>query len=147
MQLKLGKRADYAIRAVLSLARHVEANSLTKSRDIAAEMDIPAKYLPQVLATLVRAGLVNSVPGPDGGYRLTKAPEEVTLLDVIEGVEGPLRSAECILRGGPCHWETACALHEPWAKAKEAMLTNLASTNFGDLAAADSTLATRYRSS
>ena len=146
MRLDLGKRADYAIRAVLGLARHIDANSLIKSRDIAAEMDIPAKYLPQVLATLVRTGLVESEPGPDGGYRLTQAPEEVTLLDVIEGVEGPLRSAECILRGGPCHWETACAVHEPWVQAKEAMCSSLASTTFGDLVAADATLESRYRS-
>lgn len=146
VQLRLGKRADYATRAVLALARRADATTLSKSRDIAAEMDIPAKYLPQVLATLVRAGLVESEPGPGGGYRLSRSPANVTLLDVIEGVEGPVRSEVCILRGGPCHWETACAVHEPWAQAQEAILGRLATTTFADLVAADDTLARQHGS-
>jgi Rrf2 family protein len=140
MHLNLGRRADYAVRAVLDLARHWESPDRRKSRSIAEEMVIPAKYLPQVLTVLVRAGIVDSVSGPDGGYRLAEPPEEITLLDVIEAVEGPLGSSECVLRGGPCHWEGRCAIHEPWAEAQEALVRRLDATTFADLALADAVL-------
>lgn len=140
MHMKLGRRADYAIRAVLDLARHRTLSGRQKSREIAERMDIPTKYLPQLLATLVRVGLVESEAGPEGGYRLTSDPAAVNLLAVIEAVEGPLRSDECVLRGGPCHWETRCAIHEPWAGAQDAMRRQLEETTFADLVAADAAL-------
>lgn len=145
MQMRLGKRADYAIRAVLDLARRRDLDGRRKSREIAEEMDIPANYLPQLLATLVRAGLVESETGPEGGYRLVSTPAEVTLLGVIEAVEGPLRSVECVLRGGPCHWEDQCAIHERWAGAQTAMRLHLGETTFGDLIAADAALERGYK--
>lgn len=141
--MSLGKRADYAVRAVLDLARHWEAPERRKSRQIADEMDIPVKYLPQVLAALVRAGLVDSVSGPDGGYRLASAPEDITFLRVIEAVEGPLVSSECVLRGGPCHWEDRCAIHDSWAGAQEALRRHLGAATFDDLAVADAALQAR----
>jgi Rrf2 family protein len=140
MHMSLGKRADYAIRAVLDLAHHWHSDDRRKSRQIAESMDIPTKYLPQLLATLVRAGLVESEAGPDGGYRLVSDPTEVTLLAIIEAVEGPLQSDECVLRGGPCHWESRCAIHEPWAGAQDAMRRQLENTTFSDLVAADAKL-------
>jgi Rrf2 family protein len=140
MQMSLGKRADYAIRAVLDMAKHWPTGQRRKSRDIAAEMGIPAKYLPQVLAALVRGGLIDSGTGPDGGYRLASPPDTLTLLEVVEAVEGPLKSTECVLRGGPCHWDIRCAIHESWAGAQEAMRQRLRESNFGDLARVDSVL-------
>jgi Rrf2 family protein len=88
----------------------------------------------------VRAGLVESEAGPEGGYRLTSDPGDVSLLAVIEAVEGPLRSEECVLRGGPCHWENSCAIHEPWAGAQDAMRRRLEETTFAELVAADADL-------
>lgn len=140
MQMRLGKRTDYAIRAVLDLSRRRDANGRRKSRHIAEEMGIPENYLPQVLAALVHAGLVDSETGPDGGYRLAIPPDRLTLLQVIEAVEGPPTSAECVLRGGPCHWEDRCAIHERWAAAQDAMRGHLDDTTFADLAAADEAL-------
>lgn len=140
MQLTLGKRADYAVRAVLDLARHWGVDGLRKSRHIAEEMEIPENYLPQVLAELVRAGLIVSETGRDGGYRLANEPGQTSLLAVIESVEGPLESTECVLRGGPCHWEDRCAIHERWAAAQEAMREELRATTFGDLAEVDAAI-------
>jgi Rrf2 family protein len=140
MHMSLGKRADYAVRAVLDMAKHWESGSRRKSRHIAAEMGIPAKYLPQVLAALVRAGLVESETGPEGGYRLASDPDGMTLLEVIEAVEGPLESSECVLRGGPCHWDSQCAIHESWTGAQEAMRHQLRQTTFGRLASVDAQL-------
>jgi Rrf2 family protein len=140
MQMSLGRRADYAVRAVLDMAKHWESTERRKSREIASEMGIPEKYLPQVLAALVRSGLVVSETGPDGGYRLAADPDSTTLLAVIEAVEGPLASRECVLRGGPCHWDIRCAIHESWSGAQDAMRDRLNETTFGYLVSVDDSL-------
>ena len=65
MQVAMGRRGDYSVRAVLDLARHYEGGR-RKARQIAVHQDIPRQYLPQILAPLVRAGLIDAVAGPDG---------------------------------------------------------------------------------
>jgi Rrf2 family protein len=136
MDLRLGKRADYAIRAVLALAR-ADREERVKARAIAEEMDVPTSFIPHVLADLARAGLVDSDPGPTGGYRLNRPADRISLLDVVEAVEGEPTLSECVLRGGPCRWEGRCAVHEYWAAAKDAMRDQLAATTFADVVATD----------
>ena len=136
MQTTLGSKGDYSVRAVLDLAR-AHGSSRRKSREISDRMAIPPKYLPQVLGDLIRAGLVESVAGPGGGYSLSRPPAEVSLLDVVEAAEGPVRNSKCLLRGGPCHWESKCSLHDAWAHAQDKMIEELANTNFATLVAQD----------
>lgn len=136
MELRLGKRADYTVRAVLDLARH-HGQGRRKAADIAEDMAVPASYLPQLLAELVRVGLVASVAGRKGGYTLTRPPGEVSLLEVIEIADGPIVSTECVLRSGPCRWEAACAIHEPWLNAQSALRGSLAETTFDEIATID----------
>jgi Rrf2 family transcriptional regulator, iron-sulfur cluster assembly transcription factor len=140
MRMELGRRADYSVRAVLHLARHWESPGRQKAKEIAGAMGIPEKYIPQVLAALVRTGRVQSEPGPEGGYRLAIPPSQITLLDLIESIDGPIRSDQCILRGGVCAWADRCAIHETWASAQEALRSTLGDTTFADLAAVESTL-------
>jgi Rrf2 family transcriptional regulator, iron-sulfur cluster assembly transcription factor len=142
MELTLGKRADYTVRAVLDLARH-HGGGRRKTDDIAQEMAIPRSYLPQLLAELVRADIATSVAGRHGGYALARPPEDIDLLTVIEVAEGAVVSSHCVLRGGPCHWDDACAIHEPWARAQEALRTSLRATSFAEVAAIDALLAER----
>lgn len=138
MELSLGRRADYALRAALDLANH--ADDRRKSREIGDGMDIPMTYLPQIMAQLVRAGLVDSFAGPRGGYVLARPAVAVSLLEVIEAVEGDPASTECILRGGPCHWDGICAMHVPWSRAQQAMLDRLGATTLAEVAAIDEAL-------
>lgn len=138
MELSLGRRADYALRAALDLARH---DGRRKSREIGEEMDVPMTFLPQIMAELVRAGLVDSHAGPKGGYVLARPAADISLLEVIESVEGDPASTECVLRGGPCRWEGICAMHVPWSQAQQAMLDQLAATSLADVAAIDEELA------
>jgi Rrf2 family protein len=142
MKLTLGKRADYSVRAVLDLAHHHGQGRRT-TREIAAEMQIPVNFLPALLAELVRAQVVVSVAGRGGGYGLARPPEQISLLEVIEAAEGePAR--DCVLRGGPCRWHDACAVHEPLADAREALRQSLAGTSFADLVARDTALAATH---
>jgi len=101
MKLELGRRADYAVRAALDLARNFPAGSRRKAADVAIEMDIPFSYVTAILAELVRHNLVVSRPGRGGGYRLARDPEQIALLAVIRAVDGASVSTDCVLRGGP----------------------------------------------
>lgn len=139
MELRLGRRADYAIRAVLDLARHADGGR-RKARSIAEAMDVPLSFLPQILADLARAGIVSSQTGPDGGYALAEDPDRTTVLAVIETVDGELTAAECVLRGGPCRWDDVCAVHLAWARAQEALRGELARTTFAELATIDAAI-------
>lgn len=139
MQIALSRKGDYAVRAVLDLARHA-GTGRRKSREIAEVMDIPERYLPQILALLVRHGLLVATAGPDGGYELARPPAKITLLEVVEAAEGPVANTECLLRGGPCDWEHACPLHAPWSRAQSALTAQLRRTTFAELAASDKAL-------
>lgn len=136
MQISLGNKGDYAVRAVLDLA-HGYDKGRRKAREISVAMDIPQKYLPQVLGALIREGIVVSVAGPDGGYSLTRSPADVSLLEVVEAAEGPVKNGRCLVRGGPCRWEEKCAVHDSWAAAQDALIERLAGTTFAELVSAD----------
>ena len=137
MRLELGRRADYGIRAAIDLARHHEDGVRRKARQIAEEMDVPATFVPQVLADLVRADLAVSLAGPSGGYLLACPPEEISILAVIRAVDDDPSSRVCVLRGGPCRWDDSCAVHELWADAQQAMLRRLDEATLADVVAAD----------
>ena len=134
MQVVLGSRGDYTVRAVLYLARHPGRQ---RRRSISADMAIPDKFLPQILGALVRAGLVRSMPGRGGGYELAQPAESISLRDVVEIAEGPIRSEKCLLRGGPCYWGDKCAMHDAWAEAERALTDRLDRTTFAELARVD----------
>lgn len=136
MRVRLSRKGDYAVRAMLHLARH-EGEGRCKTRDIAQEMDIPESYLPQILAELVGAGLVVSQAGRDGGYALAAPAAQIHLLEVIEVMEGPVELAQCVITGGPCHWDNECAIHRFWSAAQEAFRDQLRSTTFADIAGVD----------
>lgn len=138
MELSLGKRADYALRAAMDLATHAEDRR--KSREIGDEMDVPVTFLPQIMAQLVRSGLVESFAGPHGGYVLARPAEAISLLEVIEAVEGDPASKQCVLRGGPCRWDDICAMHVPWFRAQQAMLDRLGATTLAEVAKIDRAL-------
>lgn len=142
MEIALDRRGDYSVRAVLDLARHY-GTGRRKAREIAVTMDIPVRYLPQLLAPLVRNATILATAGPEGGYALARDPASISVLEVIEAAEGPLESPRCVLRGGPCDWEETCPLHEPWTRARTALAAQLRGATFAELAAADEALERR----
>ena len=124
MRLELTKRADYAIRAVLALSRAADGQRLSVRR-IAADERIPERFLPLVMGDLVRAGLVEGTVGRSGGYRLAKPSAEISLLEVVEAVEGDSRRRVCVLRGGPCALAAVCDVHAVFAAAQDDVLGRL----------------------
>lgn len=130
MRLDLTKRADYAIRAVLALARAGDGERLSVRR-VAAEQSVPEGFLPQIMRDLVRAGLVEGTVGRTGGYRLAKPSMEISLLDVVEAVEGDIRRRVCVLRSGPCAIDGVCDVHAVFAAAQDDVLRRFRTTTVG----------------
>lgn len=139
MQLTLKRKGDYAVRAMISVGRHQE-RGLRQARQISTEMHIPYKTLTLILAGLVAEGLLTATHGPNGGYRLARPPDEISLLDIIEAAEGPATFDHCVLRDGPCDWDEACPVHDTWARTQEAFTAELASTSLAEMAAIDAAI-------
>ena len=131
MRLELTKRADYAIRTVLALARSRDGERLSV-RTIAAEQSVPPAFLPQVMRDLVRAGIVEGAVGRSGGYRLARAASDVSLLEIVEAVEGDSRRRVCVLRGGPCSISGVCDVHGMFVAAQDDVLTRLRRTSVAE---------------
>ncbi len=130
MRLELTRRTELALRAMQTLAG---AGGRMKGADLAARIDSTPAYVPQVVAPLVSQGWVTSEPGPLGGYRLATPLDRVAVLDLIETIEGPTDTGRCVLVGQSCSPDEPCALHEPWTRARSALMAELATTSIEDV--------------
>jgi Rrf2 family iron-sulfur cluster assembly transcriptional regulator len=137
VNLTLSKRGDYVVRSALCLARAHASGEYRKIREVVADMGVPRTYASQILNSLVLVGLAESRAGKDGGYRLSRPPESISVLEVVEAGEGPLKPERCALGDGPCRWEAVCPMHEIWSAATKAMCDELANTTLANLAARD----------
>lgn len=144
MRLELTRRGDYAVRAMLALAQadagtphgNPPGNGRLSVARIAASEAIPPRILPSVMRRLTRAGLVAAQTGRAGGYRLGRRADRISLLDVIEAVEGDTRRRLCILRGGPCLANVLCSVHGVFSSAQEALRDSLAAATLESAVAA-----------
>jgi Rrf2 family protein len=136
VRLQLTRRADYAIRTALCLGREGSGDRLS-APVIAQRMDVPPRFLPQIMQDLVRAGLVEASLGRGGGYRLARAPGEISLLEVIEAVEGDARRRTCVLSSTACDASRPCDVHALFADAQDALLDKLAQATIVDALGAD----------
>jgi Rrf2 family protein len=132
MRVELTRRGDYAVRLALALAR--EPDRQLTGAELAAATGVPAAFLPQVMGDLVRAGLVSNRRGRRGGYRLAGRPSQVSLLAVVEAVEGNGRRKTCVLRGGPCRRDGPCDVHDAFYRAQEALFGTLESVSLEQVA-------------
>jgi Rrf2 family iron-sulfur cluster assembly transcriptional regulator len=140
MNMTLSKRGDYVLRSALSLARCWEDGSWRKIREVVDDVEVPKTWASQILADLVRVGLAVSKSGKEGGYRLTRSPKEISLLEIVEAGEGPLRAERCALGSGPCRWDDVCPLHDTWSMATEALRMVLDRSTLGELLERDQAL-------
>lgn len=129
MEMQFSRTCDYAIRAVIQLAD----GGWQKAKVLSESSDIPQNFVPQVLGHLVRAGIVTSLSGRSGGYRLARNPEEISLLELVEAIEGPLQSSRCVLGNDACDVQHLCAVHPFWSHAQTALRSSLGSTSVQQL--------------
>jgi Rrf2 family protein len=132
MRLALTKRTDYAIRAFLCLARSDGLEPISSQR-IAAAMDIPPRFVPHVLRDLARAGLVEATSGKRGGYRLARGMDGLSLLEVIEAVDGPTMEGEPGVEPAACPPGDTCNVVNALADARRAFIDVLADASFANI--------------
>src|SRR6202163_3554774 len=110
--LKLSKKADYALIAVRHLATHQGVRSQSAS-DIAEACGISAPLMAKVLQRLAKHGLVTARHGSSGGYQLARHPKDISALEVISAVDGPLVITSCVTSHGNCDHSQKCTVREP----------------------------------
>lgn len=122
MRLEVTRKSDLAVRALRVLA---QAPGRVKGPALAQSVGSTSGFVSQVLNPLVRQGWVRSDPGPAGGYTLVVELDSVSVLAVIEAIEGPTDSGRCVLADRSCNERGPCALHEPWSRARDHLLDEL----------------------
>ena len=128
MRLEVTRKSDLAVRALRALADR-EAGERLKGPDLAELVGSTPGFVAQVMTPLVRAGWVRSEPGPTGGYSLRVDLATVSVLAVVEAVEGPTDTGRCVLADRPCSERGLCALHTAWTRARQELLRELDATS------------------
>ncbi|NCP87513.1 MAG: Rrf2 family transcriptional regulator [Anaerolineae bacterium CG_4_9_14_3_um_filter_57_17] len=131
--MQITRQADYAIRAVLYITQ-LGANQRAATSQIAQEQHIPPSFLAKIISQLSIAGLLQTSRGARGGVTLAKPPEEITLLDVVESIDGPITLNECVNDKDACGFGDECPLRSIWCNAQEDLVTRLGGTNFAQFA-------------
>ena len=128
------RACEYGIRAMLYLVSQSEDRPMLV-REIANDLKIPFPFLAKITQTLVRQGLLNSQKGPGGGISLARPAKEITLLQVVEVVDGLNLIQECILGVPGCPDETVqCPLHGQWEKVQEGIVNMLSNQSIAQVA-------------
>ena len=127
--MQITRQADYAVRAVLHLAR-VGNKERSATSMIAKEQNIPPSFLAKIISQLSIAGLLHTSRGARGGVTLAREPGDITLLEVVEAIDGPIQLNECVGNDGVCTFDADCPIKPVWCDAQDELVTRLKNTNF-----------------
>jgi Rrf2 family protein len=130
--LKLTKKADYGLIALRHLASI--PGSAASAKDIADAYHLPVPLLAKVLQSLTRAGILQSLPGTNGGYKLARAANRISALEVVRAIDGPVILTHCFTEHGTCDQSENCTVREPLRRVHEAILELLNKFTITDLA-------------
>jgi Rrf2 family protein len=129
--MQITRETDYAIRCVLHLSKDPDRVIMVDS--IARDKKIPKSFLAKILQKLTKAGIVKSFRGVNGGYQLDKHPSEVSLLNIIESIEGPVVMNECAMNKKICDMSDSCTVHPVWVKIRKVVEGALSDYNLETL--------------
>jgi Rrf2 family protein len=131
--MQLSRRADYGIRLLLELSM-LPKGARTSTEEVATKQNIPTTFLSKIARQLAQAGLVRAYPGLGGGLELGRDPGEMTMLDALQALEGPVAMARCTLHPGECPRSTHCPMHYVWKRVEVNIANELACVTFEQLA-------------
>lgn len=131
--MRLSTRAEYGTRALIELALHYDNDSPLMLQAIADRQGLSKKYLEQLFIPLRKAGIVEGVRGPSGGYRLAREPSSIHLDEVIGILEGTLAVADCVHDDSVCEKSGQCATQEVWTRVTAAIEDVLGSISLSEL--------------
>jgi Rrf2 family protein len=133
--MQISRRADYGVRVILDLSTQSE-DDRASTEEIAARQGIPTPFLAKIISQLSLAGLVTTFRGAGGGVSLARPSSEISMLHVIEALEGPIQINHCLADGERCPRKDTCPVHDVWTKAQTDFTALLGATTFDDLVAA-----------
>lgn len=130
----LSQKSQYAVRAVFELAKRHGTGPVTTAQ-VAEAQCIPVRFLENILSQLRQTGVVESVRGKEGGYRLSRAPRDLTVGEVLRVIQGPVAEIACAepVGGDTCPLRPGCVLLPMWEKAHRAMMDVYDETSLQDL--------------
>jgi len=134
--MQITRQADYAVRAVYYLTKLGTDNRAATSQ-IADEQHIPPSFLAKIISQLSVAGLLHTSRGARGGVSLARDPQEISLLDVVEAIDGPILLNECVSDAGACTFSSDCPMQSIWCDAQKDLVGRLQNTNFATIASSN----------
>lgn len=129
--MEITRETDYAIRCILFMSRKPDQTLMVE--EISQEMAIPRSFLAKILQKLSKAGIVKSFRGVKGGFRLARGPESISILDVVQAIEGGVAMNECAVDAASCSLSSTCSVHPVWVSLRRAVEMHLGEANFGEL--------------
>ena len=129
------RSAEYAIRALVPLA-DLPAGEFALVKTLAADTGLPSHFLAKLLQDLARIGVLKSTKGPHGGFRLNMPAEEISMLRIVEAIDGPARFDRCPGGSAECSDKVACGMHDAWMSLRSRIIDYLGGTSIADLAKA-----------
>ena len=130
--MQITRQGDYAVRAVLHLAQ-IKEGSRAATSTVAKEQRIPPSFLAKIISQLSIAGLLHTSRGARGGVMLARDPKDITLLEVVEAIDGPIQLNECVTESGVCSFDDNCPIRSVWCEAQDELVTRLKRTDFAQL--------------
>lgn len=127
--MQITRQADYAVRAVLYLAKIGEDRRAATSQ-IAQEQQIPPSFLAKIVSQLSVAGLLQTSRGARGGVSLARSPEDISVLEVVEAIDGPILLNECVANQGACTFGDNCSMRPLWCDTQAELVSRLKATTF-----------------
>lgn len=127
--MQITRQADYAVRAVSYLAR-IGSEGRAATSQIAQVQQIPPSFLAKIVSQLSVAGLLQTSRGARGGVALARDPSEITLLEVVEAIDGPILLNECVSDAGTCAFKDDCPIYPIWREAQVELVNKLRKTTF-----------------
>ena len=131
--MKLNTRARYAVRMMADLYMNAQGEDPIPLKNVAERQNISKRYLAQLATHLKNAQLLKSVWGMNGGYRLSRPGEEITILEIIEAVEGPISILDCVADSNTCERAVGCDCRVLWNDVNQAIVDRLAGFTLQDL--------------
>jgi Rrf2 family protein len=130
--MQITRQADYAVRAMVYLAQLAPEQRASTSQ-IAQDRQIPPSFLAKIVSQLSVAGLLQTSRGARGGVSLAKEPEKISLLDVVEAIDGPILLNECVGDHSNCSFGSNCPMKPVWCDAQQELVNRLGNTTFANL--------------
>lgn len=125
--MQITRQADYALRAMVFLAR-LDPDKKASTKTIAEEQKIPPSFLAKIISQLAIAKLIKSHRGASGGVHLARPASEISLLEVIEAIDGKIALNECTVSPGNCDQAENCPLHDIWQETQDQLVAKLRNT-------------------